>query len=254
MPGTVRLMSTRSSEAHRGLLEPDAASAARPALRGPGCSDAQRPPATAHLWHLWPGRHWPLLREEEAEFVAALAERSEGSRPEYDRGNLIAVLNSLRCGLSLDELLALAPGLEPAALLVAYEHLDSLRSESVNAWAAIVADPSLSTVTENLPLAGRLLPVAVYRVAVYGNSSEEDLLHKAVTEAQARMSRLTAQALDVEEQLRHCQAPSEDGVRLGRRLYDPYDPQLWGEAFYLPERVGALMPVRVADLLGEPRS
>jgi hypothetical protein len=47
---------------------------------------------------------------------------------------------------------------------------------------------------------------------------------------------------------------SVTGVDLGAKLYNPMNPGVYGNAFFLADRVSSLSPVRVADLLGETRT
>jgi hypothetical protein len=208
---------------------------------------------TTYIWHLWPGRHWPLLQSEEAQFVADLTQRAGTRRTAFDRGNLTAVLNSLRCGLSVDELFNVAPGLDPAGLLVAYQWVDTLRATSADAWKAIVAAPTLATVTTHGHEAAKLLPVPVRRMMATAEHVNAELLAAAAREAALRIAHTTTRAMLIESKLAHHTPPSPPAVDLGRLLYDPYEPQLWGDPYFLPDRVGSLMPLRVADLLGEAR-
>lgn len=208
---------------------------------------------TTHLWQLWPGRHWPLLREEEQEFRTELCRLAEGEVLEHDRGDYTAVLNALRCGLSAAELTEIAPGLRPGRLLGAYEHLEALRSESHAAWDALVEDPSRIVLARHSHNAARLLPVPVYRILSGDQITEGRSLVSVVAAASSEVARLRSEGAAVEDALRSLTPPSERAVTLGRELYDPYDPGVWGNPYFLPDRVGALMPVRVADLLGERR-
>jgi hypothetical protein len=42
-----------------------------------------------------------------------------------------------------------------------------------------------------------------------------------------------------------------EAVRQGRVLYDPFGNGLWSHPYFLPYRIGVLVPSRVKDLLGE---
>jgi hypothetical protein len=40
-------------------------------------------------------------------------------------------------------------------------------------------------------------------------------------------------------------------IEIGTLLYDPISPGIYGNNFYLPQRVSTLTPVKIRDLLGE---
>lgn len=208
------------------------------------------------LWHLWPGRHWPASRDEEVAFVTGLTELGASSRPRRprpERGDMIAVLNALRCGIALDDLLRAAPGLGHRRLLFAYQELDRLRLESLTAWSRIVARPSMDTVVSEAATASRLLPVPVKRIVTSASLAGGSALADTVGILVDEMNHVSMRVLEVERQLSLVVAPSEEGVALGRQLYDPYRSGLWASPYYRPERVGTLTPLRVTDLLGEKR-
>lgn len=208
-----------------------------------------------YAWHLWPGRHWPSSAAEEAALVADLAARvGDGPRPVVNRAHVTSVLNVLRCGLTVDAVLATAPGIDPACLLAAYERMEALRARSAAAWAAIVADPCMHTLTEFGPTAARVLSVPVYRLAIAAQAVSPETLRSTARQLDAQVRQVGALSLRLEEQLARLVPPSEQGVSLGRRLYNPYQPAVWGDPFYLPARVGTLSPVRASDLLGERES
>lgn len=205
-----------------------------------------------YRWHLWPGRHWPASRAEEADFAAALAAARPPAR-DCDRGDVTAVLNALRCGIGLDELRVLVPGVDVARLHVAYRRLDDRRVAALAAWDALCADPGGVAVSRLAQQAATLLPVPVYRLVRSPRLSGSDGLAGAVADATAAMARVGAQVEAVEARLASLRVPSPEGVELGRVLYDPYTPGLWAHPYYRPTRVGTLMPLRVRDLLGEAR-
>lgn len=207
-------------------------------------------PIKTHLWHLWPGRHWPLTHAEEAAFVADLSARcDEGQRARATRGDMTAVLNAMRCGLSVDELLQVAGGLRPGRLLVAYQELDRRLQGVVSAWAEIVNRPTIATLTEHASAATRLLPIPVHRILATAAYSPPQRLAENIRHAAAEVNRVGAAALALEQHLPLLRA--DDAVAAGLELYNPYYPGLWGHPFFLPARVGALVPVRVRELLGE---
>jgi hypothetical protein len=206
-----------------------------------------------HPWHLWPGRHWPLLAAEERRFADDLQHRAAGRTAAYDRGALTAVLNAMRCGMTVDALLDAGPGLQPAVLLAAYRHAEKLRATAAGAWQRILDNPSISVWVTNQHLAYPLMTTQVQQLNRAAAESTPKAFTAAVIAVRTETEDLCVRATRVEQRLAALQAPSPAGVELGRLLYDPYDPQLWGQPAFVPDRVGALMPMRVRDLLGEPR-
>lgn len=204
-----------------------------------------------HLWHLWPGRHWPLTHAEEAAFAAELAALTSGRRPKATRGDITAVLNALRCGLSVQELLLVAGGLKPNRLLVAYQELDRRLQSSAASWAAIVNHPTIATLTEHAPNAARLLPVPVHRILSAAAYAPAHLLRDDISHAAAEVAKVGAAALALEQRLPRLDPDHAIEAALG--LYHPYFPGLWGHPYFMPNRVGTLVPTRVRELLGEHR-
>ena len=71
---------------------------------------------------------------------------------------------------------------------------------------------------------------------------------KAVT---IKVEAARKRADSIENALDRAVAPSSEAIRLGAELYNPYDPTVWGGQYFIPVRVGELMPLRLASLLGE---
>jgi hypothetical protein len=218
-----------------------------------------------YLWHLWPGRHWPASPKEEKAFVAELTKRTDAPAETFERGDITAVLNILRLGLSLDEVLVVAPGLNLARLLGGYNYIARRRKTAADSFTHIIKHHTMSEINQHAEAASLLVPVPTYRVVTAIRNYEEsgrrpsdarlmndtlkrvkDLVAVAVTDATSagdKLSTMTSRGA-TDEQL-------TKAVRLGRTLYDPYDDCLWGAQFYLPTRVTDLVPGRVSDLLEE---
>lgn len=212
-------------------------------------------------WHIWPGRHWPATAVEEKVFIDELKDLSADfptplkSQPQYTRGDMTALLNSLRCGSTFQELYSFLPGLNARNMLAAYEHLAERLKESRVAWQRLVKDPSVSTVTHNGPDAIAVLPGIedpLFRVRVVMGPHH---LPEQVAALNELVIENTQAATDKEAELEQTilDGASEQAIELGAQLYNPYRPALWGHPLFLPSRVVSLMPVRVADLLRERR-
>jgi hypothetical protein len=205
----------------------------------------------AHLWQVWPGRRWPVSGIEELEFVESLEVLSVNSTTDWDRGDVTSLLNALRCGLSVADLLEVGPGLKPARLLGAYRHLEAMRADSFAAWGTLVDQPSSSRLTEFGPRAARLIATPVYRLTEASSSVSEGALHQAISKAGSAIRQISRRTYEIETRMveRGRMGDSEGAVKLGCLLYHPYQQGLWGHPYYLPSRVGTLTPSRVADLL-----
>ena len=168
------------------------------------------------------------------------------------RMHYTAVLNALRCGLTACGLLTNLPGMHPADLLAAYVHLERLRMESWHAWQAIVEEPTVAGLAEHSGDASVLLPVPLYRIAtVASNVHTDGVLRQTVAAVAAEIDAHARAAAGIEDMLAARRPPDAGGVKLGVKLHHPHEPALWGAPYFLPTRVTALSPMRVADLLGE---
>ena len=210
-------------------------------------------PAAEHVhaaWMPWTGRNWPATAREERAFVVRLTELAPPRQGAATRSDITAVLNALRCGLTVDELLDRAPGLQPGRLLDAYCVLDAERAESEQAWHAIVARPNLETFVRHGTSAARLLPAAITGLRSVAELHLQSL-GVAVGELADRVRSVQARVCRIEDVLDRLIPPSDRGVELGRQLYDPIGGGETSHPDYLPTRVGTLVPTRAAALLGE---
>jgi hypothetical protein len=206
------------------------------------------------LWHPWVTRHWPSTATEEALFVTQLEMLAEqqSHAPMFDRRDVTALVTALRCGLTVDELLERARGLKPARLLAAHRYLDGERRRGQEAWQAIVADPTAATLAEHGPLAATVLPVIISHLDAIVRRGGQDLA-PSIGAADAEIARTAESVRVLDERLDACVAPSDRGRAIGTLLYDAYGEGAWSLGTFLAPRVGALVPLRVASLLGEDR-
>lgn len=202
-------------------------------------------------WMPWSGSYRPCTSTEEKVFRISLNALAGDDAAEVRRRDVTAVLNGLRCGLTVDGLIERAPGLEPVRLRAAYEHLDALRLRAADAWRDIVADPCAETFDLRAPVAATMLPRLIFILEGFAQTSPfefgeaVDQLDSAVRAADD-----TAEAIELslsDPELEHGQA-----VAVGKMLYDPDGASIANWPTYCPRRVGTLSPARVASLLGEP--
>lgn len=200
----------------------------------------------AYLWHLWPGRGWPLLAHEESALVERWAEADQGQGV-VRRDALIVALGGIRCGSTADDLAEAAPGVTAADLLASYQHLDLLRREAHEAYMRMCSAEDPHSFRRAAKAAARLVPAPseMLRTTVRLNGFE-----RLPDAARRVLHREALVRREVEDIYLHLPRAA-DPVQLGRILFDPYNSGLWGDPYFAAARVGELTPVRVRTLLGE---
>lgn len=199
------------------------------------------------MWHVWPGQLWPALSWQEVKFEERLRELA-GTSSAFCRDDVSSVMGILRCGADLDASLDLAPGLNLPALLGAFESLQSTLASARGAWEAMVEDPSPGSLLAHADVASLLLPVPVHR-ALYALEEAPDALAHAMALLGDQVRQTVAAAQAIESELHAVIPPSPMGVEIGARLYSSTVPGAYADPFYCADRVTALSPVRVSDLL-----
>lgn len=199
------------------------------------------------MWHVWPGQLWPALPSQEARFAELLGDLTSGPGS-FSRDDVSSLLGILRCGGDLTAAREFAPGLDLPALRGAFEALSVSLAASRGAWQAIVESPSRVTVLENADLASLLMPVPVHRV-MYALEESEEVLRAVVSTLQEKIDDTCFVAAALENELLEVSPPSPMGIEIGARLYSATVPGTYADPFFLADRVAALSPVRVADLL-----
>jgi hypothetical protein len=207
-----------------------------------------------------------MLAEQELAFVADLEKLAAGKTARPKRDDLTLLLSALRCGTDADILFGHAPGADPAALLSCYRWIDGLRQKSFVAWEGIERSPGMASVNNHSPEAVKLLPIPVRRIVatiegIDAGQRRASQLSEAVAEVSAQVRRVAVRAHGLEAELEQVWHHNPEGLsdgqartvtsEIGQRLYDPLAPGIYGDAFYLADRVSTLSPMRVRDLLGE---
>lgn len=155
------------------------------------------------------------------------------------------LLNILRCGSNIPELLAFAPGLPLSRLLAAYLYLDTFLQNAWVLWEDLLTESSATKMLFAKDILTPIFPAfsRVVREAERDPGKMETLL-KALEQ-----ERLFAEksAKRIEDQL--LLVSKEEAVDLGQKLYDPYSDSLWGNLYFFPTRVGSIYPTRLLRLL-----
>jgi hypothetical protein len=205
------------------------------------------------LWHPWASRHWPCTSSEEITFVADLAElagTAVTADDEFERPDVTTLVTALRCGLTVAELSEKARGLRPRRLAAAHAYMERARADAERAWGSIVAEPTPASLRQHGRVAATLLPVIISHLDLIERSSRRDL-ESSVRAADSEIVHTTQGVVMLEQRLEQCVAPSEHGRAIGGLLYDAYGDGTWALGTFLAPRVGTLVPLRVAALLGE---
>jgi hypothetical protein len=230
-----------------------------PVTAGRGSLSA-RPSATAQPKRLaevcnpWAGRQSPCSHDEEADLVRELsivvgADGLAVEGIEFERRDVTVLMTALRCGLTLPEIRVQAPGVRPARVLAAYLELERRRTEAEAAWRAIEADGTRRGFDVHGALAAQLLPAIVTQLSMYVGDAERFGQELAKTSDQ--IARTSRRVLLLEDRVAQG-ADEPDRIReLGTLLYDVYGHGAWSLETFLPPRVGTLVPLRLAALLGE---
>ena len=206
------------------------------------------------LWRVWPGREWPASGDEERAFLADLEHRvqADGSFDQIEprRGDMTALLNALRCGLDAPDLFSRAPGLRPDRLIVAHMELDARRRGAVSAWRAIASTPTSQCLATWGDTAAALVPVVIGRLRDVPDVDAAGL-ESLVAACAADIDRVGRLAASVERDMSDPGVPPRRRAGLAGLLYGGAGAGLWHHECFLAPRVGSLVPVRVAALLGE---
>jgi hypothetical protein len=207
--------------------------------------------APTEIWHPWASRLWPATTADEDRFVHRL-EALGGDADRFERRDVTALVTALRGGLTADELFEQARGLRPGRLLAAHRSLEHRRSDAATAWSAIVSDPSVPSFEAHRDVAATLLPVVVGHLASVALRHPR-ALPRAVAESASQVDRAVHSVSQLEQRLDRCLPPCERGAEIGSMLFDHRGEGAFGLGVFLPWRVGQLVPLRVAALLGETR-
>lgn len=202
-------------------------------------------------WQILPGQLWPMDAKQEALFVMELRNSYKVKR--FDRDDISLLLAILRCGSELKDITTIVPGVNPGALLGAYDKLELLRLESVLAWSRVENDINLIKNKKIMKSVGKLLPHVSEMLSSDEYVEDIESATDLVNEIKLNIQTMRVFAGSLEAMLSQHKPGSKIGVKLGAELYQPNNPGVYGNSNYLPDRVSSLSPVRVRDLLGESK-
>jgi len=217
------------------------------------------------MWQILPGQGFSMSLEQERVFVLELKERSVDSKKKgrYNRDDLIIVLTALRCGTSVDILLQMAEGSDVKNLYISYLKLEEKRLKAVEAWNDLILYPDYAHVLKNknsikkiMPFVGSKLDDIVLEVKSE-SIKKEQMLDKIMYIA-SNVTKVSMLASSKENELsdfinKRNNISEKKAIEIGVELYDPIRPGIYGNNFYLPNRVASLTPMRVRDLLNEKK-
>lgn len=205
------------------------------------------------MWHVWQGQWWPTLPEQEREFVFQLREAVKSPSKKFDRDDVTALMNVFRCGTSFEQLLEAAPGAKLERILAAYEHLESRRLQSVQAWRNIEEEPIQSTLLRNADLASLLLPLPVHKMLASIDLSTHDGITRSAAEFSAMVSKMHVLARGIERELTLLTPQDNKGIELGTKLHAAHNPGIYADQFFLADRVSSLSSIRINSLLSKDK-
>jgi hypothetical protein len=198
----------------------------------------------------WTGRQYPASALEESIFVDQLELLSGyNDVDEFERRDVTVLLTALRCGLTPEQLLEQAPGVKPARLLAAHRELETRRMLSEHAWQTITVDGTVLAFETFAPCAAELLPAVISHLQTY--RSDRGRFTEALEDATDQVVRATRRVRVLEKRVAEAQSDLARARQLGTLLYDIYGQGAWSLPTYMPSRVGALVPLRAAALLGD---
>jgi hypothetical protein len=168
---------------------------------------------------------------------------------EFERRDVTVLLTALRCGLTPGELVSQAPGVRPARLLAAHRELETRRMLAEHAWRTIAVDKSLLAFQTFAPCAAELMPAVISHLSAYRHDAKK--YSAAIEDAAEQVTRTTRRVQVLEQRVAESAGEPGRARELGTLLYDIYGQGAWSLPSYLPTRVGTLVPLRVASLLGD---
>lgn len=181
--------------------------------------------------------------------VAELGSVVRRGAPAPRRSTVTAVMTALRSGISADRLLAVARGLTPQDVADAYDHVARIRGQAHAALDRLIDDPTVDRFDAEADVIAPLMPqmvVSLRRLA----AGFPDSLPGAIENLATQIGELDRSVDSIESRIsaglgswRHLVGELDDG-RNGGIQHHPC---------YRPRRVGDIVPIRLAYLLGDQK-
>lgn len=177
--------------------------------------------------------------------LAQLAGRPEPADVTPQRSTITLVVTALRSAAEVDQILDLARGVSAAELSTAYHFVDAIRLDADQALEAFLSDPTIECFRRFDRQIQRLIPqpAAELRHAVTHAPSQFDERLETITELIRALDR---RVVDIEARL-SLSCPEAHASELD----DGCGGGIFHQPHYRPVRLGDLMPLRLANLLGE---
>ena len=215
------------------------------------------------MWHLLPGQYFPMTLEQESEFVHKLKSLAAASKKKgkHNRDDLTLVLTALRCGSSVESMLSMAQGSNVSNIYAAYLAIENKRLISYNAWLSLTNEPTIGNLNKNLIKIKKIMPyigseLSDLKIDYNNNMVKKEGVESKIKNIEINVRKVTLIADEKERELTSLLNSGNiidvnKKIEIGTLLYDPISPGIYGNNFYLPQRVSTLTPVKIRDLLGE---
>jgi len=203
-------------------------------------------------WQTGIGRGWPLTDAEEKLFRAHLP-----PKPYYleiTRPDITAVMLALREGAYPEDLHNFLPGLSLPHISAAYYLVLEKLETSLDSWYHICRSPTHTNVVKHIDVASRVLPIPTSRIAFVVTNPDLITLPTLVPQLAKNVECVTRNTMDLERRVADAGKHSpQSAINMSVEIHHPFNTCAWSDPFFLPKRVGALCPTRLARLLGETK-
>jgi hypothetical protein len=206
---------------------------------------------TNRLWQILPGQLWPMDIVQEKAFYSELVHITSKAA-KFDRDDVSLLLAALRVGTPLSKVLEIVPGINPGSIRGAYEKLDEARLASLDAWIRIESDLSNTSDKKCMSKMRKVFPLAYEKLnSCIGDEKELKVEMQQIVDSMNRVRELST---SLEAIIKRHNPKDPVAIKIGTELFNPYNPGIYGNSFYTPDRVSSLSPIRVRDLLNDLRS
>lgn len=205
------------------------------------------------IWQIWENaQNYPCLEDQENQLYNYLVKHANGIVPPSVSATSL-LMSILRSGVTMEQAIAQAPGIPIEKLLSSYNSLHHQINSSLNAWSAIISEPSRESLLEHGPQLSTMLPSLVYRSTLIAHQFGQSELENFIQQVREIVDDATRISKSLEEDI-HKELSLEKKREFGLFLYHLQKPSIWFSPYFLPTRVTQLEPRRVKVLLSQARS